>query len=55
MKKKKTKKLKTELQFPKQLTRENLFYSPIWYGDEPGFVNELIMHLINILKILKKF
>ena len=41
MKKKKTKKLKTELQFPKQLAREDLFRCPIWYGDEPGFVNEL--------------
>ena len=41
MKKKKTKKLKTELQFPKELLREDLFKCPIWYGDEPGFVNEL--------------
>ena len=38
MKKKKTKK---ELMFPQQLSRENMFSSPIWYGDEPGFVNEL--------------
>ena len=41
MKKKKTKKLKTELQFPKQLNREDLFSCPIWHGDEPGFVNQL--------------
>ena len=41
MKKKKTKKVKTELQFPKQLNREEYFSCPIWYGDEPGFVNEL--------------
>ena len=41
MKKKKTKKLKTELQFPKQLAREDLFKCPIWYADESGFVNEL--------------
>jgi len=41
MKKKKTKNLKTELQFPKQLAREDLFSCPIWHGDEPGFVNEL--------------
>ena len=27
--------------FPKQLNREDLFPCPIWYGDEPGFVNEL--------------
>ena len=41
MKKKKTKKLKTELQFPQKLIREDYFRCPIWYGDEPGFVNEL--------------
>ena len=37
----KSKKIKEELQFPKQLEREDLFSCPIWYGDEPGFVNEL--------------
>ena len=41
MKKKKVKTIKQELQFPKQLTRENIFPCPIWYGNEPGFVNEL--------------
>ena len=41
MKKKKTKKLKAELNFPKQLLRDDLFSCPIWYGDELGFVNEL--------------
>ena len=41
MKKKKIKKIKEELIFPKQLSREDLFPCPIWYGDEPGFVNEL--------------
>ena len=41
MKKKKIKTVKQELQFPKQLNREDLFPCPIWYGDEPGFVNEL--------------
>ena len=41
MKKKKIKKLKTELQFPQKLIREDYFSCPIWYGDEPGFVNEL--------------
>ena len=35
------KKKKIKLEFPKQLNRENLFSCPIWYGDEPGFVNEL--------------
>ena len=41
MKKKKSKKTKQELMFPQQLQREDIFPSPIWYGDEPGFVNEL--------------
>ena len=34
----KKKKIKKELMFPKQLQREDIFPSPIWYGDEPGFV-----------------
>ena len=41
MKKKKIKTIKQELMFPKILNREDLFKCPIWYGDEPGFVNEL--------------
>ena len=41
MKKKKSKKTKQELMFPQQLQREDIFPCPIWYGDEPGFVNEL--------------
>ena len=41
MKKKKIKTVKQELMFPKILNREDLFKCPIWYGDEPGFVNEL--------------
>ena len=41
MKKNKVKTIKQELQFPKQLNREDLFPCPIWYSDEPGFVNEL--------------
>ena len=41
MKKKKIKTDKQELIFPKQLNREDIFPCPIWYGDEPGFVNEL--------------
>ena len=32
---------KTKIEFPKQLAREDLFSSPVWHGDEPGFVNEL--------------
>ena len=33
--------MKKKLLFPQKLQRENLFSCPIWYGDEPGFVNEL--------------
>ena len=27
--------------FPKQLTREDLFRCPIWFADEPAFVDDL--------------
>jgi len=37
----KNKKIKKELQFPKKLFREDYFRCPIWFADEPGFVNEL--------------
>ena len=37
----KKKKIKKELQFPKQLNLEQYFACPIWFADEPGFVNEL--------------
>ena len=40
--------------FPKQLQRENLFSSPIWYGDEPGFVNELNIASDPYIKASKK-
>jgi len=40
MKKKKTKK-KQKLNFPQQLTREDLFKCPIWFAKEPGFVDNL--------------
>ena len=40
MKKKKIKKQKT-LSFPKQLQLEQYFASPIWWADEPSFVNKL--------------
>ena len=40
MKKKKTKKQKT-LSFPKQLQLEQYFASPIWFADEPSFVDKL--------------
>ena len=32
---------KTQKQFPKALTREDHFKSPIWFADAPEFVNEL--------------
>ena len=42
MKKKKNKKQKQEiLSFPKQLQLEQYFSSPIWWADEPSFVNKL--------------
>jgi hypothetical protein len=37
----KKKKKQKELKFPKQLTREDLFKCPIWFADEPCFVNDL--------------
>ena len=40
MKKKKNKK-QNILTFPKQLTRESYFACPIWWADEPSFVNKL--------------
>ena len=40
MKKKKNKK-QNILTFPKQLTREQYFACPIWWADEPSFVNKL--------------
>ena len=32
---------KTEKIFPKELNREDLFKCPIWFADEPRFVNDL--------------
>ena len=40
MKKKKNKK-QNILTFPKQLTRESYFACPIWWADEPSFVDKL--------------
>tara|TARA_R110000803_G_scaffold65973_1_gene127252 strand:- start:47 stop:748 length:702 start_codon:yes stop_codon:yes gene_type:complete len=39
--KKKTKKTKQQLIFPKELAREDLFPCPIWHADEPNFVEKL--------------
>ena len=42
MKKKKAKKQKQKiLSFPKQLQLEQYFASPIWWADEPSFVDKL--------------
>ena len=42
MKKKKVKKQKQNiLSFPKQLQLEQYFASPIWFADEPSFVDKL--------------
>jgi len=40
MKKKKIKKLKKTI-YPKKLNREDYFKCPIWFADEPKFVNSL--------------
>ena len=40
-KKQKVKQLASPLVYPKQLAREDLFKCPIWYADEPGFVESL--------------
>ena len=37
MKKKKVKKQKQKIVFPKQLQLEQYFASPIWWADEPKF------------------
>jgi len=41
MKKKKKKIKKEKLSFPKQLSREEYFKCPIWFADEPKFVDDL--------------
>ena len=30
-----------QVSFPKQLTREEYFKCPIWFADEPKYVNQL--------------
>ena len=39
--KQKRRKEKTKITFPKQLNREDLFKCPIWFADEPAFVDDL--------------
>ena len=39
--KQKRRKEKTKITFPKQLQREDLFRCPLWFADEPAFVNKL--------------
>ena len=41
MKKKNKKKKKLKESYPKNLTRQDYFPSPIWFADEPKFVNDL--------------
>ena len=41
MKKKNKKKKKLKESYPKTLTRQDYFPSPIWFADEPKFVNDL--------------
>ena len=41
MKKKNKKKKKLEESYPKNLTRQDYFSSPIWFADEPKFVSSL--------------
>ena len=53
MKKKKTKKPK-ELTYPQQLTREDYFKCPIWYADEPKFVDDLNKASDKYIKEAKK-
>ena len=40
-KNKKTKIKKDKLSFPEQLSREEYFKCPIWFADEPNFVDDL--------------
>ena len=57
MKKKKTKnikKKKQKLSFPQQLTREDLFKCPIWFAEEPGFVDDLNKASDSYIKNSKK-
>ena len=39
--KQKRRKEKNKTIFPKQLQREDLFKCPIWFADEPAFVDKL--------------
>ena len=39
--KQKRRKEKNKITFPQQLTREDLFRCPIWFADEPAFVDDL--------------
>ena len=32
---------KTELSFPKELIKEDFFKCPIWFADQPNFVDKL--------------
>ena len=40
--------------FPTQLSTEEYFKSPIWFGDAPQFVDDLNKHLTLILRQQRK-
>ena len=48
------KKKKQKLSFPQQLTREDLFKCPIWFAEEPGFVDDLNKASDSYIKNSKK-
>ena len=59
MKKKKVKakkqKIKKEVEgYPQQLTREEFFKSPIWFADEPKFVDSLNKASDKYIEVSKK-
>ena len=41
LKQKQRKQKKTELSFPKELIKEDFFKCPIWFADQPNFVDKL--------------
>ena len=45
---------KQQRQFPKQLAREDYFSSPIWYADEPAFVDDLNKASDSYIEIAKE-
>ena len=52
--KQKKRKEKKKITFPTQLQREDLFKCPMWFADEPAFVDKLNKASDNILKSQRK-